>query len=575
IIGSGIVTAPGIIWNSVKSPGIVLLLWLLGGLVSMAGSLSYVELGVKHKISGGETKYLQTAYPKPKYFISYLFSFMYIFAIRPGITSAVLQSAAQYFWYTINGQQFDIETNKNGFHLPFSPFWAIKFIAIAMLFFITAYHMINNRMANIINQSLAVIKLITYSIIAIAGIFRLFLDWETSRLHWQKPLDGNTDFTAYTSSILLIMFSYEGWNNLNYSLNEFKNVEKELLFSNSISVVIVTLLYLLVNIAFISVVPKEDILNNGKMDQIIAATFFNKLFGGNEIIVRIFTFLIVLSVIGTAASNVWSGSRVIVATARSGFFLKHSQLLRNWHPGCDTPVNALLAQFIWCSLIILFVGSSFTITNFELFSSFSMYSYWIFYFATGIGLLVIRKYKLLESENGLYKVRLPIAGIFILAGLYILIFSFVINVQCPNILPPASDECSKYLKEQRVHKMSPFFISYGFLFIALIFWYYYWWKTTKDEINEKNETNETRSWEMMGEFENKNDEEAVKEKEIKESKEINGEVEKINDEESIIGEAKVPKGKQKKKDKMFTNDKNPGTTSEYYAEPSGNNITDQ
>jgi amino acid transporter len=78
VIGSGIVTTPGIIWKMVKSPGIVLLLWLLGGLVSMAGSLTYVELGVIHRISGGETKYLQTAFPNPKLMISYLFSFMYI-----------------------------------------------------------------------------------------------------------------------------------------------------------------------------------------------------------------------------------------------------------------------------------------------------------------------------------------------------------------------------------------------------------------------------------------------------------------------------------------------------------------
>jgi amino acid transporter len=78
IIGSGIVTTPGIVWNMVKSPGIVLLLWLIGGIVSMAGSLSYVELGVIHKISGGETKYLQTAYPQPKIMMSYLFSFMHI-----------------------------------------------------------------------------------------------------------------------------------------------------------------------------------------------------------------------------------------------------------------------------------------------------------------------------------------------------------------------------------------------------------------------------------------------------------------------------------------------------------------
>src|SRR5687767_8584484 len=78
ILGSGTVTAPGSIWEAVKSPGIVLLLWLIGGIVSMAGSLSYVELGVGHKISGGETKYLQTAYPQPRLMISYLFSFMFI-----------------------------------------------------------------------------------------------------------------------------------------------------------------------------------------------------------------------------------------------------------------------------------------------------------------------------------------------------------------------------------------------------------------------------------------------------------------------------------------------------------------
>ncbi|CAB4410776.1 unnamed protein product [Rhizophagus irregularis] len=97
VIGSEIVTTPGIIWNMVKSPGTVLLLWLIGGIVSMAGSLSYVELGVIHKISGGETKYLQTAYPKPKILMSYLFSFMHIF----------LQSAAQYPWFTINGRRYD------------------------------------------------------------------------------------------------------------------------------------------------------------------------------------------------------------------------------------------------------------------------------------------------------------------------------------------------------------------------------------------------------------------------------------------------------------------------------------
>jgi len=59
-------------------------------------------------------------------------------------------------------------------------------------------------MANIINQTLAVIKLITYSIIAIAGLYHLIANWETSRINWQKLLTGNPDFRAYSTAILMV-----------------------------------------------------------------------------------------------------------------------------------------------------------------------------------------------------------------------------------------------------------------------------------------------------------------------------------------------------------------------------------
>jgi hypothetical protein len=124
------------------------------------------------------------------------------------------------------------------------------------------------------------------------------------------------------------MFSYDGWNSLNYSLDEFRKPEKKLIFANSISVGIVTIVCmyniielvtaslakninrflmltdLLVNVAFISVVPGDEILNTNKIDETIAATFFRQLFG-SEVAVRIFTALIVLSIMGTAASYVW------------------------------------------------------------------------------------------------------------------------------------------------------------------------------------------------------------------------------------------------------------------------------
>jgi amino acid transporter len=110
--------------------------------------------------------------------------------------------------------------------------------------------------------------------------------------------------------------------------------------------------------------------------------------GKNYMINIIFSFILIIILTNLCLIKNFSGSRVIVAAAASDFFPKYSKELRTWNQYFNTPINALLLQFIWCSFIILFVGSSFTITSFTLFSTFSMYSYWIFYFATGIGLLV-------------------------------------------------------------------------------------------------------------------------------------------------------------------------------------------
>ncbi|PKC16577.1 hypothetical protein RhiirA5_347518, partial [Rhizophagus irregularis] len=309
----------------------------------MAGSLSYVELGVIHKISGGETKYLQTAYPKPKILMSYLFSFTHIFAIRN-----YLQSAAQYSWFTINGRRYDE-----------------------------------------------------------AGIYRLASNWSVSRFNWEHPINGGPNILAYSSSILLIMFSYDGWNTLNCKS-----------FNNSISVGIVTLMYLFVNIAFISVVPQESISNNNNIDETIAATFFYRLFGKSVVV------------------------------------------------------------FIWCSFIILFVGSSFTITSFTLFQLFQCIKKQFDMndkefdmndkeFDMNDKEFDMNDKELNENSSLFsnitqeYKIPLPFAIIFILAGLFILVFSFVVNVECPKDKP----NCD--LREKTAQQLAPILISYGFLFVAL------------------------------------------------------------------------------------------------------------
>ncbi|CAB4426111.1 unnamed protein product [Rhizophagus irregularis] len=123
----------------------------------------------------------------------------------------------------------------------------------------------------------------------------------------------------------------------------------------------------------------------------------------------------------------------------------------NWNERFDTPINALLVQFVWCSFLMIFVGGSISISNFKLFSNLASYSYWIFYLATGIGLLLIRR-RSKNNEEKSFKVPLPVVGIFILGGVLVLTFSFIIDDAL---------------------QLSPMLFSYGFLFIALLSWYFF------------------------------------------------------------------------------------------------------
>jgi amino acid transporter len=145
----------------------------------------------------------------------------------------------------------------------------------------------------------------------------------------------------------------------------------------------------MVNVAFITAVPPQLVIGTSTEDfnETIAADFFNIIFN-SEVASRVLSFLVVLSAIGTAATSIWSGSRVIVSAAKSNFFPIFCDELEDWHDTFNTPVNALFTQFVWCAFLMLIVSNLVVADVFILFTSIAMFSSWIFYIITGIGLLV-------------------------------------------------------------------------------------------------------------------------------------------------------------------------------------------
>nr|CAG8472420.1 3130_t:CDS:10 [Entrophospora candida] len=348
VIGSGIFTTPGIVWQTVGSPGAALILWMLGGLISFCGSLTYVEFGTITLESGGEVAFFKRAFPVPQMLMSYVFSFVWICAIRPATIAAVLQALSQYFLFAIlpHPDENDISENKakycddsirfyqqlhpnNGWNMEF---WLLKSVGITSLSLITCYHMRSNVCANIINQALATVKMTTLTVIIIIGFVKLFTT-DLNDTNWINLFKGSTVAPP--------------------------------------------------NLAIVS---SDDINKPGKDFNEVIAAFFAKKIGGEKF-ARALAFFVSLSAFGAASSMTWSGSRVIVAAAKDNLIPFYSDGLKRWHNEYFTPYNALIVQYLWCIIVFITIGGAFSSDSFKVLSDFGTYVVWIFYFLASVGLL--------------------------------------------------------------------------------------------------------------------------------------------------------------------------------------------
>ncbi|CAG8617723.1 2296_t:CDS:2, partial [Ambispora leptoticha] len=385
MIGAGIFSSPGLVLNEIQSPGIALILWLVGGLAALFGSLSYVELGSSIPDGGGETVYLRQAYPHPRALFSYMFSFAMIVAIRPASMCAISNVFAQYFLYLVKASEVcDIDYLHPTSYMTDWRFWELRLVSLTAIVLITFYHMLSNKWSNRINQALTITKILTLLVISIIGLATIPRFINDPNTNWKNMFpDLTISARSLVAALIPILFAYNGWNNLNYTLDEFVNPKENLLVSNSISVVIVIVLYLLANIAYTNV-PLSKITGLTEPSEIIAGRFAYQV-GGFDL-ARTLSFFVCVSAFGALAANVFAGSRVIVAAAARDYIPFSSWFLK-WNGNTDTPIFALLTQAVWCSLIVIFYPHN---DPFKFFINLGQHCMWVFLCLSALGLLILR-----------------------------------------------------------------------------------------------------------------------------------------------------------------------------------------
>ena len=360
MIGSGIFIVSAEMSRQVGSPGWLLVAWVVTGLLTVIGALSYGELAAMMPKAGGQYVYLREAF-SPMW--GFLYGWTLFMVIQTGTIAAVAVGFARYFgvlWPTLSESNYIVKP----IHLGSSYAISLSTAQLVGLLMIVLLTWMNTRglklgkfVQNVftITKTGALIALIVLGVVvgwnatAASGNFG---DLWTVRGKLQEVGPGG--LTAITTFGLFVgicvsqtnsLFSADAWNNITFTAGEVKNPRRNIPLSLAFGTILVIALYLLANVAYLVTLPFETI-QTVPSDRVASATA-NVIFPGAG--ARIMAVFIMVSTFGCNNGLILAGARAYWAMARDGLFFKPAGELNNKH----VPAWGLVIQGIWAAVLVL------------------------------------------------------------------------------------------------------------------------------------------------------------------------------------------------------------------------------
>ncbi|XP_072221466.1 b(0,+)-type amino acid transporter 1 isoform X2 [Leuresthes tenuis] len=355
MMGSGIFISPQYVLLAIGSPGASLIIWACCGLIALLGGLCYAELGTVIPESGGEYIYMRRTVGKV---VAFMFVFSFVIVMRPASATGIALSFAEYV---------------------VAPFYSgcappqlvLKCVAAGGILLLAIVNCLSVRLATGIQVVSMVIKMLALAVIIVGGVVTFF---RGNAEDFEDSFEAtNVGVSSIGIAFYQGLWSYDGWNTLNYLTEELKRPEVNLPRALLIAIFLVTGLYLLVNVSYLTVMtPKELVSSNA-----VAVTWGNKMFGSWGWIMSVAA---ALSAFGSLNGTFFSGGRVCFVAAREGHM---PDILSMAHVRRLTPSPALIFTTA-VSLVVLIPGDFQSIVNFFSFTA------WFFYAITLSGLLYLK-----------------------------------------------------------------------------------------------------------------------------------------------------------------------------------------
>ncbi|RAR70047.1 APC family permease [Flavobacterium aciduliphilum] len=394
MIGSGIFLVTAAMARDIGSPAWILVLWLLTSFLTMTAALSYGELAGMMPNAGGQYVYIQKAYGK---FVSFLYGWTVFTVIQTGVIAAVAVAFSNYtavFFPSLEkiliNFPFIIISNKQ----------LLAIFSIVLLTYINTKGLKNGKTLQFIFTSAKLIAL--FSLILLGLYVGLQSDvfennfstmWDASKTVVNQngsvtvtKLSGIALMGAMGATIINSLFSSDAWNNVTFIAGEIKNPKKNIPRSLFLGTLIVTVIYILANVAYLSLLPlhgiqKGSVLQHGIMfanQDRVGAAAASVIMGNLGVFVM--AGLIMISTFGCNSGLILSGGRLFYAMAQDGLFFKKASTLNNY----DVPEKALWFQCFWASILCL-SGKYSDLLTYATFASL------LFYILTISGLFILRK----------------------------------------------------------------------------------------------------------------------------------------------------------------------------------------
>lgn len=352
MIGSGIFIVSADITRNVGSAGWLIAVWVITGFMTLIAALSYGELSAMFPKAGGQYIYLKEAFNP---LAGFLYGWSFFAVIQTATIAAVGVAFSKFLAYMAPG----LGPGNILADLGFMKVNAGQVVSICLITFLTYVNTKGIQGGKAIQSTFTVIKIVSLFALILFG-FLLAAKTEIWELNWTDAWDmktrneegsiiggvaGSAILGALAAAMVGSIFSSDAWNNVTFIAGEVKNPRRNIGLSLFLGTMIVTLIYVLVNLMYISVLPLNEIAS-APLDR-VAVSASNAIFGSTG--TYVIALMIMISTFGCNNGLILAGARVYNAMAKDGLFFKKAAVLNKY----DVPEFALWIQCIVASLLCL------------------------------------------------------------------------------------------------------------------------------------------------------------------------------------------------------------------------------